>query len=427
MISTLPPSLVIAACALATTVPTSLSDDPARIVFVRGGLFTTGHISGSGLDSLSSIFNVLTTQGNHGYSQLAAALAADGYAVDEIAEGDLSTPGPADLLGAFGSADVLAFTSNNVVYGASDAEALRTWVCEGGGALFSSDGDWGLDWGEAPSSDQSLLAAFDLVMNQDKGTYVLSRAAGDFVVGGVDTGGHPILAGPDGIVGTADDVDAFDGEGVSPLTVTSNVPGVTPVILANAKLDKRLNDSTSLGTTVPITPDDAALVVVEYGAGRVVGHYDRNTFHNENGAGTDITELDNERYARNLFAWLVGAPGTAYGDGCSPTTDAPSLALHGCPRSGELITLDVSGATPGELAFVVAGFAPADVPLATGCSLLVSIDLPVLPAVPVAGDGTVTLSTVVPPGAEGVEAFVQVWTTEGSLAASTNGVRIGFF
>ena len=161
MIPTLPPSLVIAACALATTVPTSPSDDPARIVFVRGGLFTTGHISGSGLDSLSSIFNVLTTQGNHGYSQLAAALAADGYAVDEIAEGDLSTPGPADLLGAFGSADVLAFTSNNVVYGASDAEALRTWVCEGGGAFFSSDGDWGQLLVLRPRCRRSTARCFD--------------------------------------------------------------------------------------------------------------------------------------------------------------------------------------------------------------------------------------------------------------------------
>jgi len=40
-------------------------------------------------------------------------------------------------------------------------------------------------------------------------------------------------------------------------------------------------------------------------AGRIAGHFDRNTFFNTNGAGTDITRFDNLQYALNLFAWLA--------------------------------------------------------------------------------------------------------------------------
>jgi hypothetical protein len=54
------------------------------------------------------------------------------------------------------------------------------------------------------------------------------------------------------------------------------------------------------------TADDASLAVVEHGRGRVACHFDRNTFFNENGAGTSLTRAGNRTYARNLFAWLAG-------------------------------------------------------------------------------------------------------------------------
>jgi len=52
---------------------------------------------------------------------------------------------------------------------------------------------------------------------------------------------------------------------------------------------------------------DAALVTATSGKGRVVGHYDRNTFFNQNGAGTNINRFDNKKYALNLFNWLLGS------------------------------------------------------------------------------------------------------------------------
>ena len=51
---------------------------------------------------------------------------------------------------------------------------------------------------------------------------------------------------------------------------------------------------------------DAALVAVEVGRGRVVGHFDRNTFFNDGGAGTSLSRFDNARLARSIFGWLAG-------------------------------------------------------------------------------------------------------------------------
>ncbi len=131
---------------------------------------------------------------------------------------------------------------------------------------------------------------FGLNVNQDSGTYSLSRAA-DF-----RAPDHPILAG----------VNQIDGEGVSPGVIVANVPGVTPQVLVNAKGTTRNNDNATKGSDRPVTENDGALVVAEAGLGRVAISFDRNTFFNTNGAGTDLHHLDNEAYARNLFEWLAG-------------------------------------------------------------------------------------------------------------------------
>ena len=131
---------------------------------------------------------------------------------------------------------------------------------------------------------------FGLNVNQDSGTYSLTRAD-DF-----RAPDHPILAG----------VNQFDGEGVSPGVIVANVPGVTPQVLVNAKGTTRNNDNATKGSDRPVTENDGALVVAEAGLGRVAISFDRNTFFNANGAGTDLHHLDNETYARNLFEWLAG-------------------------------------------------------------------------------------------------------------------------
>jgi hypothetical protein len=54
-----------------------------------------------------------------------------------------------------------------------------------------------------------------------------------------------------------------------------------------------------------VNANDGSLVIALAGSGRVAGHFDRNTFFNRGGAGTDITRFDNRIYAKNLFAWLT--------------------------------------------------------------------------------------------------------------------------
>ena len=79
---------------------------------------------------------------------------------------------------------------------------------------------------------------------------------------------------------------------------------ITRIVAAKDKT--RDNDKPDGGTFRPVTDRDAALITIEHGKGRAAVHFDRNTFFNKNGAGTDIHRHDNRRYAENLFAWLSG-------------------------------------------------------------------------------------------------------------------------
>lgn len=262
--------------------------DPPRILFVRGESGSGGLSSGN--DShLCDIDDASTTNGNHGWKTLADLLRSDGFdLVQRIEDDDASPIFPIADLDAF---DVLVLGSNNATPANSTVSTVEAWVRAGGGLLVISDANFGLSFADAPTADQFFLDPFGLVMNQDRGTYAVDRTS-QFTSVGLT---HPILEG----------VDTFDGEGVSPITVAGNLPpGLTAMILAPAQGDIRRNDT--METVEPADPTtDAALVAMTADAGRVVGHFDRNTFFNENGAGTDITRFDNETFARNLFRWLA--------------------------------------------------------------------------------------------------------------------------
>jgi hypothetical protein len=267
------------------------------ILFIRGGSGTGGFIDGGTLsqrdEELSDINDLSTTSGNHGWGELASMLRADNFDPTEMIE---KPNKPIDLTKInLSQYKTIVFGSNNADYTpAGDktlVRALVSYVFAGGSALFISDGNFGSFYGDAPSSDKDFLVRFGLNVNQDSGTYSLSRAT-DF-----RQPDHPILAG----------VNSFDGEGVSPgVIISHDIPGVTPQVLVNAKGTTRNNDNPSKGTDRPVTEDDGALVVAEAGLGRVAISFDRNTFFNTNGAGTDLHKLDNARYAKNLFEWLAG-------------------------------------------------------------------------------------------------------------------------
>ena len=61
----------------------------------------------------------------------------------------------------------------------------------------------------------------------------------------------------------------------------------------------------SQGPSTSANSNDASLLVAQAGLGKIAGHFDRNTFFNQGGVGSDITRFDNETYAINLFNWLA--------------------------------------------------------------------------------------------------------------------------
>ncbi len=205
---------------------------------------------------------------------------------------------------------VIVFGSNNAVYTQTDVDAFGEYIQGGGAALFISDANFGSDWADAANSDQQFLDLFGIEVHQDQGTYVVGNEPGEILVPA-----HPIFDG----------VSQFDGEGVSPFHVTNSVAGVEVTLLAGAEGNTRLNQpplgSDNQGPSRPTNSGDASVLIATSGQGRIAGHYDRNTFFNSGGAGTDINRFDNRTYAVNLFNWL------ANGDPVSedPVNTAPSV------------------------------------------------------------------------------------------------------
>ena len=271
------------------------------VLFVRGADRSGGFLEASNdqerTEQLADVFNSSTANGNHGWAELRQTLEDAGFSVSQITETAENGSGPSDGIAvAFDETDldgydVIVFGSNNAVYATAQIDAVDNWVRTGGGALFISDANFGSDWADAPNSDQQFLDRFGLVMNQDNGTYSLRRSAGDFV-----QPDHPILAG----------VDQFDGEGVSPIVVADSA-----LVVVGARNNTRINHppfgNNNQGQTRPVDEFDSALVAIDADSGRIAGHFDRNTFFNLNGAGTNINRFDNRSYAINLFTWLAGA------------------------------------------------------------------------------------------------------------------------
>lgn len=263
-----------------------------RILFVKGGPGKGGFLEGGSDDQLCDITDYSTRGGNHGWGELADWLRENEFELEQVEEGPANdnTPVPfADM--ELGEYDVILLGSNNADYEARHVDAIENWVKDGGGLLVISDANFGRNWGDAPDSDQQFLDRFGWVMNQDQGTYALRRSSNDFLVPS-----HPIFEG----------VDSFDGEGVSPIMVPSEkIPGVLTTIVARANGTTRINNRYSQGSSRQTNDSDGSLVTAEVGEGRVVGHFDRNTFFNLNGAGTNLNRLDNRTYALNLFRWLA--------------------------------------------------------------------------------------------------------------------------
>jgi hypothetical protein len=280
-----------------------------NILFIRGATRSGGFLDGGSVavrdEQLADINNASTAAGNHGWATLRATLEGAGYTVEQRAEareatsGDVSNGKPfrfdAEDLTRY---SVIVLGSNNARYPSAIVDALDAYVRNGGAVLFISDGNFGSHWRDAPDSDQAFLARYGVVVNQDAGTYALTRTDGHFVAAD-----HPVLAG----------VDVFDGEGVSPFVMPVTPPaGVTLTRLVAARNQTRNNDGADpaenfAGSLRATNSRDASLFVGNVARGRFAGYFDRNTFFNANGAGSELAKNDNRELALNLFAWLTDA------------------------------------------------------------------------------------------------------------------------
>lgn len=305
-----------------------------RLLFVRGADRSGGFLE-AGNDSqrteqLADLYNTSTSGGNHGWAELRETLETAGFQVDQITETAENTSGPSDGVHIdfeqlnIAEYDAIVFGSNNAVYDTAAVDAIEDYLRGGGSALFISDANFGGDWADASDSDQQFLDRFGLIMHQDQGTYSLFRSQGDFAIPD-----HPILTG----------VDRFDGEGVTPIELGTPTTGVDVDLIVGAKNSTRLNEppfgGNNQGPSRSSNPAiDGVLVAGAVDAGKIAGHFDRNTFFNLNGAGTDINRFDNKQYALNLFGWLVGAfdplPGDYDGNGAvEPADHAVWAAAYG--------------------------------------------------------------------------------------------------
>jgi len=279
-----------------------------HILFIRGadrsGGFLEGRDDVSRTEHLAGIDNDADFRGNHGWKTLADTLTQAGYQLTEMPElveaestegQSEGRPLPLETMD-LSPYDAIVFGSNNARYDKEAVDAIEAYLRAGGAALFISDANFGGDWADSSNSDQPFLDRLGLTMNQDLGTYVLKREDGEFLAPD-----HAIFA----------NVNAFDGEGVTPITVRDELPqGVEVAILARAKNRVARNTEPfgerNRGPSETPKDNDAALLAATIDAGRVVCHFDRNTFFNKGGAGTDLHRFDNKQLALNLFAWLTG-------------------------------------------------------------------------------------------------------------------------
>jgi len=106
-----------------------------------------------------------------------------------------------------------------------------------------------------------------------------------------------------------------DGEGVSPI-VALQASDVLVAAQNNTRVNMPPFGNNNQGQSRPVMPLDGVLTVLEPDLGRLAGHFDRNTFFNDNGAGTNINRFDNLIYAINLFTWLADTnPDLQFRDG----------------------------------------------------------------------------------------------------------------
>jgi hypothetical protein len=230
------------------------------------------------------------------YAPFATLLRADGYRPRALTEA-----ATAESIGATG---VLVIANARGPISAAEIATIKTWVEQGGSLLLIAD--------HAPfgKSATPLAAAFGVEMGNG---YVAVRHDGKVTsrieFSGQQLGAHPIIAGA-GPGGRVRRVETFTGQSLS-------VPAgaVALLVLPEDALEVAgppQVDALRRGESAPglRVGGRAQAVALDYGKGRVVIAGEAAMFtaqQMQSGAKVGLDIADDQRFARNVMAWLARA------------------------------------------------------------------------------------------------------------------------
>lgn len=179
---------------------------------------------------------------------------------------------------------VVVLGSNARLFSLPEVEALSSFWTNGGSILVYSDSQYGPNsW----DSDNSFINQFGVEILSDNFQPAVSIT---------DFAAHPVTAG----------VKAIRGEGISQFLINA-------ASLNQFQFLAKCSPLTRSGCSLPPADqskvkkgDVVACVFVRENAkgGRLAGVCDRNLFQNGAGPGSDIDQVDDRVFARNLFRWL---------------------------------------------------------------------------------------------------------------------------
>lgn len=220
--------------------------------------------------------------GTEGCSVMAAAIAAftdpsgNTYTITEqdATTVDFST----DLSGY----DVVMTGSCNVIFSTTQRNHLMAWVNGGGSIIGYSDN--GINGGGNTAADSRDSMGFDATLEVQFGPDQFD---------GVRNYTLPASS----VLGNA---LAVRGEGTSPWAIENPYAGPMTLTVLNQHWDQTPGNTS--GTTY--SGEWGAIGVGTYGSGRVVLWFDRQMTWNA-GAGSDITEVDNQQFVLNSIAWAA--------------------------------------------------------------------------------------------------------------------------
>jgi hypothetical protein len=208
-------------------------------------------------------------------------------AVDEVVISTTNMLSATQLMGY----RLVVLGSNGRMLTPEEVGALTLYANSGGRILVYADFQYGPNnW----ASDNAFLAQFNIEVFPDN--FQPTTQITDVITT------HPIMAG----------VTAIGVEGSSQFLISAGALSSTTVLAKCTPLE-RPGCALQAPELAKIKPGDVVACTwvreLPTGAtgsvGRIAGTCDRNTFHNGPGVGSALGEFSNERYATNLFRWLL--------------------------------------------------------------------------------------------------------------------------